>query len=100
MYLEPLHSLELVQSNLIWQTPDDFNDQGASMALLSSQMFFEVSCLLLNGLFQLMGTPGLPTYIGDCSSSGRATLTGGDIILKHIIKFTKLKAKIELQVLK
>lgn len=49
-------------------------------------------------LLQLMGMPGLPTYIGDCSSSGKATLTGADISLKQITKNTKLKAKIELQV--
>ncbi len=49
-------------------------------------------------LLQLTGTPGLPTYIGDCSSSGKATLSGADINLKQITKNTKLKAKIELQV--
>lgn len=49
-------------------------------------------------LLQLIGTPGLPTYIGDCSSSGKANLTGADISLKQITKNTKLKAKIELQV--
>ena len=40
----------------------------------------------------------MPTYSGDCSSSGKATLTGADICLKHITKETRLKAKIELQV--
>ncbi|CAH3188145.1 unnamed protein product [Porites lobata] len=47
---------------------------------------------------KLTGTPGLPTYIGDCSASGKASLTGADISLKQITKETKLKAKIELQV--
>ena len=40
----------------------------------------------------------MPTYIGDCSASGKASLTGADISLKQITKETKLKAKIELQV--
>ena len=47
---------------------------------------------------KLTGLPSLPTYSGDCSSSGKATLTGADICLKHITKETRLKAKIELQV--
>ena len=47
---------------------------------------------------KLRGLPSLPTYGGDCSSSGKATLTGTDICLKHITKETRLKAKIELQV--
>ena len=47
---------------------------------------------------KLTGLPSLPTYSGDCSSSGKATLTGADICLKHIAKETRLKAKIELQV--
>lgn len=51
----------------------------------------------LNVVCKLTGTPGLPTYIGDCSSSGKATLTGADISLKQITKNTKLRAKIELQ---
>ncbi|RMX48106.1 hypothetical protein pdam_00002687 [Pocillopora damicornis] len=51
----------------------------------------------LNVVCKLTGTPGLPTYIGDCSSSGKVTLTGPDISLKQITKSSKLKAKIELQ---
>ena len=49
-------------------------------------------------VLQLTGTPGLPTYIGDCSASGKASLTGANISLKQITKETRLKAKIELQV--
>ncbi|CAH3181574.1 unnamed protein product [Porites lobata] len=30
----------------------------------------------LNVVCKLTGTPGLPTYIGDCSASGKASLTG------------------------
>ena len=48
---------------------------------------------------KLTDLPSLPTYSGDCSSSGKATLTGADICLKHVTKETRLKAKIELQVL-
>ncbi|XP_044184398.1 structural maintenance of chromosomes flexible hinge domain-containing protein 1-like [Acropora millepora] len=51
----------------------------------------------LNVVCKLTGLPSLPTYSGDCSSSGKATLTGADICLKHITKETRLKAKIELQ---
>ena len=40
----------------------------------------------------------MPTYIGDCSASGKAFLTSADISLKQITKEAKLKAKIELQV--
>jgi hypothetical protein len=48
--------------------------------------------------YQLTGTSGLPTYLGDCSTSGKASLTGGNIVINNLVKPTKLKAKIELQV--
>lgn len=51
----------------------------------------------LNVVCKLTGLPSLPTYVGDCSSSGKATLSGPDICLKQITSETKLKARIELQ---
>lgn len=47
---------------------------------------------------QLTGSSGLPTYLGDCSTSGKASLTGGNVVINKLVKTTKLKAKIELQV--
>ncbi|CAB4024685.1 Hypothetical predicted protein, partial [Paramuricea clavata] len=51
----------------------------------------------LNVVCKLTGTSGLPTYLGDCSTSGKASLTGGNVVINNLVKPTKLKAKIELQ---
>uniref|UniRef100_A0A6P8HCY5 Structural maintenance of chromosomes flexible hinge domain-containing protein 1-like isoform X2 n=1 Tax=Actinia tenebrosa TaxID=6105 RepID=A0A6P8HCY5_ACTTE len=52
----------------------------------------------LNVVCKLSSQPNLPTYTGDCSSSGKCSLTGPDISLRlHDNKAMKIKAKIELQ---
>ena len=65
---------------------------------LSFYAFLDGQSNMISLSCKLTGLPSLPTYSGDCSSSGKATLTAADICLKHITKETRLKAKIELQV--
>ena len=51
----------------------------------------------LNVVCKLTGTSGLPTYLGDCSTTGKASLSGGNVVINSLVRTTKLKAKIELQ---
>ena len=47
---------------------------------------------------QFTGAQGLPTYKGDCSNTGKATLTGDPITVKNIKKSQKITASIQLVV--
>ncbi|XP_046854704.1 structural maintenance of chromosomes flexible hinge domain-containing protein 1-like isoform X2 [Xenia sp. Carnegie-2017] len=51
----------------------------------------------LNVVCKLTGSSGLPSYSCDCSSTGKSTLSGENILISKMEKSIKLKAKIELQ---